>query len=212
MSAETTEIAHHFLAEVSRFEPLLLHYGVVIIMAAVAVEGFGIPVPGQTLLVVGAVLAARGRINITELLVGAWFATVAGNLVGYYLGRLGGRRLLAHLPVNRAHLEHMERLCKRHGSKLILVARFVDGMRQLSNLLVGVLQMPPALFLLMTSLGAALWVGVWGLGTYQLDRNFRLYAATVSHFSPYAWSATLLVVLALGIYLFRRSRNHKRIQ
>ena len=57
MTAETTEIAQHFLAEVGRFEPLLLHYGLVIIMAAVAVEGFGIPAPGQTLLVVGAVLA-----------------------------------------------------------------------------------------------------------------------------------------------------------
>lgn len=211
MTAETTEIAQHFLAEVGRFEPLLLHYGLVIIMAAVAVEGFGIPAPGQTLLVVGAVLAARGKFDITQLLAGAWVATVIGNLVGYYLGRLGGRRLLARLPVNPAHFDRMERLCVRHGGKLVLVARFIDGVRQLSNFLVGILQMPPALFLLTTSLGSALWVGVWGLGAYQLDRNFHAFAMRVSQLSPYAWAATLLVVLLLIVYLFHRNHNRKQI-
>jgi len=210
MAGEISEISQHFLSEVSRFEPLLLHYGLVIIMAGVAVEGFGIPAPGQTLLVAGAVLASRGKFDITLLLVSAWFATVTGNLIGYYLGRLGGRKLLARLPVDPARFERMERLCERHGSKLILVARFIEGLRQLSNLLVGVLQMPPLLFLLMTSLGAALWVGVWGLGAFFLDRNFHTFAIGFSYLSPYTWAGTLLVVLLLGIYLFRRNHNRKR--
>ncbi|MGB7933299.1 MAG: DedA family protein [Gammaproteobacteria bacterium] len=208
MTGEMSEITQHFQAEMSRFEPLLLHYGLVIIMAAVAVEGFGIPAPGQTLLVVGAILAARGKIDITLLLVSAWFATVIGNLIGYYLGRLGGRKLLGRLPVNPVRFERMERLCEHHGNKLILVARFIDGVRQLSNLLVGILQMPPHLFLLMTSLGAALWVGVWGLGAYLLDRNFHAFAIDFGYLSPYTWAVTLLVVLSLGIYLLRR--NHIR--
>jgi membrane protein DedA with SNARE-associated domain len=208
MTGEMSEISQHFLAEVDRFEPLLLHYGLAIIMAAVAVEGFGIPAPGQTLLVVGAVLAARGKFDITLLLISAWFATVIGNLIGYYLGRLGGRKLLGRLPVNPVRFERMERLCERHGKKLILVARFIEGVRQLSNLLVGILQMPPVLFLLMTSLGAALWVGVWGLGAYLLDRNFHAFAISFRYLSPYTWAATLLVVLLLGTYLFRRNHNH----
>jgi len=210
MSGEITEISQHFLAEMGRFEPLLLHYGLVIIMAGVAVEGFGIPAPGQTLLVVGAVLASRGKFDITLLLLSAWFAAVIGNLIGYYLGRLGGRELLAHLPVDTARFERMERLCQRHGSKLVLVARFIDGVRQLSNFLVGILQMPPLLFLLMTSLGAALWVGVWGLGAFFLDRNFHTFAIGFSYLSPYTWAVTLLVVLSLGIYLFRRNHHRKR--
>jgi len=210
MSGEITEISQHFLAEMGRFEPLLLHYGLVIIMAGVAVEGFGIPAPGQTLLVVGAVLASRGKFDITLLLLSAWFAAVIGNLVGYYLGRLGGRELLARLPVDAVRFERMERLCERHGSKLILVARFIEGLRQLSNFLVGILQMPPLLFLLMTSLGAALWVGVWGLGAFLLDRNFHTFAIGFSYLSPYTWAVTLLVVLSLGIYLFRRNHNRKR--
>jgi membrane protein DedA with SNARE-associated domain len=207
MAGEMAEISQHFLAEVVRFEPLLLHYGLVIIMAAVAVEGFGVPAPGQTLLVAGAVLAARGKFDITLLLISAWFATVTGNLIGYYLGRLGGRKLLGRLPVDPVRFERMEHLCKRHGNKLVLVARFIDGVRQLSNLLVGILQMPPALFLLMTSLGAALWVGVWGLGAFLLDRNFHAFAVGFSYLSPYTWAATLLIIVSLGVYLFRRSNK-----
>ena len=209
MTGEMSEITQHFLAEVGRFEPLLLHYGIVIIMAAVAVEGFGIPAPGQTLLVVGAVLAARGKFDITLLLVSSWFATVIGNLIGYYLGRLGGRRLLGRLPVEPVRFERMERLCERHGNKLVLVARFIEGVRQLSNFLVGILQMPPGLFLLMTSLGAALWVGVWGLGAYWLDRNFHAFVIGFDYLSPYTWAATLIAVVSLGIYLFRRNQNRK---
>jgi membrane protein DedA with SNARE-associated domain len=209
MAGEISEITRHFLTEVDRFEPLLLHYGLLVIMAAVAVEGFGIPAPGQTLLIVGAVLAARGKFDITLLLASAWFATVAGNLIGYYMGWLGGRNLLGRLPINPAHFERMESLCARHGHKLVLVARFIDGVRQLSNILVGILKMPPPLFLLMTSLGAALWVGVWGLGAYFLDKNFHAIAMGFRHLTPYSWAATLLVVLSLGIYLFHRNHNRK---
>jgi membrane protein DedA with SNARE-associated domain len=209
MTGEISEITQHTLAEVSRFEPLLLHYGVAVIMVAVAAEGFGIPVPGQTLLVVGAVLAARGKFDITWLLLLAWFATVIGNLIGYYLGRLGGRRLLARLPVNPDHLKRMEALCVRHGHTLVLVARFIDGLRQLSNFIVGILQMPPALFLLMTSVGAALWVGVWGLGAYLLDRHIHALALGVKQLAPYTWAATLLLVLLLGIYVFHRNTRRK---
>jgi membrane protein DedA with SNARE-associated domain len=208
----TGEITQHFLAEVGRFEPVLLHYGVAIIMAAVAVEGFGIPVPGQTLLVVGAVLAAQGKFDITWLLLSVWVATVIGNLIGYYLGRLGGRRLLARLPVNPDHLKRMEALCTRHGYMLVLVARFIDGLRQLSSFIVGILQMPPALFLAMTGAGAALWVGVWGLGAYLLERHIHALALGVRQLAPYSWAATLLAVVLLGVYVFHRNKRHKRGQ
>jgi membrane protein DedA with SNARE-associated domain len=207
MAGEIPAITQHFLAEVNRFEPLLLHYGLAIIAVAIAVEGFGVPAPGQTLLVVGAVLAAQGKFDITWLLVTAWLATVTGNLIGYYLGRLGGRKLIGRLPVNPEHVHRLEGLCARHGAKLVLVGRFIDGVRQLSNLLVGVLRMPPALFLVMTSLGAVLWIGLWGLGAYFLDRHIHALVLAVKHLAPYTWAATLVVVLLLIIYLFHKNHH-----
>jgi len=59
------------------------------------------------------------------------------------------------------------------------------------------------------ALGAALWVGVWGLGAYLLDKNFHAFAMGFRHISPYSWAATLLALLSLGIYLFHRNHNRK---
>ena len=59
MDISIAEISHILLGEVDKFEPVLQKYGVVIIIAAVGVEGFGIPSPGQALLITAAILSAR---------------------------------------------------------------------------------------------------------------------------------------------------------
>jgi len=53
----------------------------------------------------------------------------------------------------------------------------------------------------MTALGAALWVGVWGLGIYYLDRNIHAIAADFSQLSPYTWAAAGLLIIAVLTYL-----------
>jgi len=64
MEANLADIQHHLAAEVDKYEPVLIKYGVFIVMAAVAVEGFGIPAPGQTLLITAAILSVRGNTSI----------------------------------------------------------------------------------------------------------------------------------------------------
>jgi membrane protein DedA with SNARE-associated domain len=209
MDGDFSGITHHFLAEVERFEPFIEKYGLALIIAAVAVEGFGIPVPGQTLLIVGAVMATRGNFNITLLLVSAWLAAVGGNVTGYFIGRRGGEKLLKHLPVNPARLGHMESLCARYGYLLVLVSRFIDGLRQTANILVGALRMRFVLFLVMSSAGSLLWVGFWGLGAYYLGQNFQAIALWLKQLSPYSWAATVLLIVVLCIYLIHWRRAHK---
>jgi membrane protein DedA with SNARE-associated domain len=212
VNADVAAISHHFLAEVDKLEPLLLKYGVFVVMAAIAVEGFGIPAPGQTLLIAGAVLAARGSLNIQVLLLGAWLAAVAGAAIGYAAGRFGGSRLLARLPVNAAHLDRLQRLCRYYGGLFVVMARFVDGLRQLGNILVGALHMPTLQFMLMNALGAAVWVTVWGLGPYYLDANFHVIALRFRGLSPYGWIAAGLLLVGVLIYIVRRGRKSAQQQ
>ena len=89
---------HQESATVRRFEralakvqPLLARYGYGAAFAAVMVEGMGIPTPGQTLLMAGALEAAEGRMNIAVLLFVVTAAAALGNSVGYAVGRWGGR-------------------------------------------------------------------------------------------------------------------------
>jgi membrane protein DedA with SNARE-associated domain len=207
MSGEIAEISQHFLAEVDKLEPLLSKYGVFVIMAAIAVEGFGIPAPGQTLLMAGAVLAARGSINIQLLLLTAWLAAVVGGAIGYVIGRMGGSKLLRRLPVSARRLDLVERSCRRYGSLFIIVSRFIDGLRQVVNILVGSLEMPALQFMIMNGVGALLWVLVWGLSTYYLDQNFHAIALAFRHLSAYGWIAAAGLLIAILSYLIRGKRT-----
>jgi membrane protein DedA with SNARE-associated domain len=93
---KTYPCKHHLLGdlqhEIAAVEPWLDRYGYGAVFAAVGVEGFGIPVPGETLLIAGAVNAAtQAQFHIALLLLAAFLAAILGSNLGYLIGRRGGR-------------------------------------------------------------------------------------------------------------------------
>ena len=212
-----SEIIKSLLTAANNYEPILVEYGLVIIFAAIMAEGFGIPTPGQSLLIVGALLSTRGEFDIRLLLMSAWFAAVIGNTLGYFIGRIGGRKLLLRLPLNPSRLERMDIFCQRHGMLLVIFSRFIDGPRQLTGIFVGSLRMSITTFLLATSLGALLWVGFWGIGSYYLGQHMHIVAKAFESAAPFTWIVTGLLILALCIYLILalciyliRRHNHRK--
>ncbi len=204
-----SEIAQSFLTAVNNYEPVLAEYGMAVILVAIAIEGFGIPVPGQSLLIAGALLSTRGEFDIRVLLVSAWFAALAGSTLGYIIGRVGGRKLLLRLPLNSLRLARMDTFCKRYGTLLVILSRFIDGPRQLTGIFVGSLRMPASTFLPATGVGAMLWVGFWGLGSYYLGQHIHIVAQLFKSIAPYTWIATGFLILAFCIYMIRR-HNHRK--
>jgi len=192
-------------------QSLLEEYGLIIILAAIVLDGLGIPAPGQSLLVAGAVLSARGDFDIRLFLMLSWIAALTGSMLGYTIGRVGGRKLLIRLPINPSRVRRMETFCQRYGALLVILSRFIDGPRQLTGIFVGSLKMPVIAFSLATGFGAVLWIGVWGLGSYYLGQHMHLVAQAYNSITPYTWVATGLLVLALCIYLIRR-HNHRKIR
>ncbi|GMT41565.1 MAG: DedA family protein [bacterium] len=206
---EVSEIAQSILTAAQSYEPVLTEYGLLIIFVAITIEGFGIPAPGQSLLIAGALLSTRGQFDINLLLISALFAAFTGSTLGYIIGRVGGRKLLLRLPLSPSRLNRIDTLCQRYGTVLVILSRFIDGPRQLTGIVVGSLQMPTIPFLLATSAGAVLWVGFWGLGSYYLGQNIRIIEQVLKSASPYTWIATGLSIFALSAYLFRRHIRKK---
>jgi membrane protein DedA with SNARE-associated domain len=171
------------------------------------VEGVGLIAPGQTLLIAAAFEAARGGLQITWVLLWSLTAAVLGNTLGYLIGRQGGRPLLHKLRVNEQHLQQFEGYFSRFGPALILLARFFDGLRQLNGLVAGLLHMPWQSFTFWNILGAVFWTGVWGLGTYLVEKEIASVHLTVKLVEPWILALTLLGLLAVLLYVLWPKRK-----
>ena len=194
--------AYHQILAVAA--PWLHHYGYLVLALAVLVEGAGIPLPGAILMMGAALLAGRGEMSMPLVLLTAWIAAVAGDNLGYWIGHNGGRRLLLRAGVSRRRLARFDGFFNRYGVWLILFGRFFGGTRQLNGLVAGSARMPWGEFFLADLSGAALWVSVWVIGLYFLDRHGTLLHLLLLKINP--WVALLvLTALIITLYLlFRR--------
>lgn len=195
-----------------RLAPLLDHYGYLAIAGLIMMEDFGVPAPGETVLIAGAVYAGASHLNIAVVVVVAIAAAVAGDNVGYVIGRFGGRRLVPrfgrYVFLTERRLDAAERFFTRHGGKIVVVARFVEGLRQANGIIAGITGMPWRRFLAFNAVGAALWVGVWaGLGDLTGTHITAIYEQ-IHRYQLYAPIALGLVLAALITrHLLRRRRT-----
>ena len=108
----------------------------------IAIESAGIPLPGETALVASGVLASQGKLNIVAVVVVAAVAAIVGDNAGYWIGRLGGRRLLARWRLVHRHAQRVlpraERLFARHGGKTVFFGRFIAVLRITAAWMAGI--------------------------------------------------------------------------
>jgi len=125
-------------------QPYLQH-GYWAVFGAILLEDFGVPVPGETLLIAGSLLASRGRMDIAYLLLAAWAGAVAGDNIGYAVGRFGGRRAVlrfgSHVFIDEKKLDRTERFFAKYGGAVVVVARFFEVLRQLNGIVAGTARM-----------------------------------------------------------------------
>jgi membrane protein DedA with SNARE-associated domain len=194
--------------------PLLNHYGYLAVGGLVLVEDFGVPAPGETVLIAAAVYAGAGQLNIVAVAVIGFLAAVIGDNIGFAIGHFGGRplalRLGRYVFLTPTRLDTAERFFTRHGGKVVTIARFVEGLRQANGIIAGITGMRWARFLAFNALGAALWVGLWvTLGDLAGTHITAIYT-TIQRFSTYLLIALgVLIVALIARHLLRRRRpNH----
>ena len=203
------KIVDHVEGGIAKAQDLLIRYGYLALLLAILVEGFGIPAPGQTLLMAASIDAARGKLNMVWVLAFALAAAVVGNAIGYAVGRWGGHPLLKRLGVQENRLARIEDRFARNGPGILLIARFFDGLRQLNGIVAGLLEMPWRRFAFWNLLGGIAWVGVWGLGIYFLGRRMAFLRSNFKRVEPLVVALTIAAVVGLLVYLLTQRRNKK---
>jgi membrane protein DedA with SNARE-associated domain len=191
------------------------HYGYLAVALGILLEHFGLPTPGETLLISGSVAASRGLLNIYLLLFLAWLAGVVGNSIGYVIGYNGGHRLLlrygGRIGITEARLKQVEGFFARFGDFVIVFARFVPVLRQFSGIVAGTLEMPWWRFAALNALGCALWVGAWGMLAYTLGKRFFLISRMIQQYQVYVYVVGgILIVLGLAYFYWRSRRNRRK--
>jgi len=208
-------VTPHLPGVLHSLEPTLDHYGYVAVAGLVLIEDFGVPVPGETVLILGAVYAGAGRLNIVLVALLAFCGAVLGDNLGFALGHFGGRRLAErygrYVFLTPERLDKATAFFERHGGKVIVIARFVEGLRQANGIIAGTIGMRWHRFLLFNSLGAALWVLVWtGVG-YLSGSHIDVIYRDATRYDAYLGVAVVLLVIAYvsrRVVRARRSRAH----
>jgi len=183
--------------------PLLDHWGYAAVGFLLFVEDFGVPTPGETVLIAASVYAGAGRLNIVAVGLIGLAAAVLGDNLGYGIGRFGGRNLALrfgrYVFLTEARLAKTEAFFTRHGGKIVTVARFIEGLRQANGIIAGITGMPWLRFLAFNALGAALWVGTWTCLGYLAGNHITTIYDQINRYALYLLAAAALLVAALII-------------
>jgi membrane protein DedA with SNARE-associated domain len=190
----SADLLHHLIAT----------YGYVAVAAIIALESMGVPVPGETVLVIASLIASRHHLNIGGVIAAAAAGAMAGDNIGYWVGREFGYRLLlrygSYLGLTTRRIKLGQYLFMRHGGKVVFFGRFVAVLRVLAAFLAGMNRMDWRTFLYANAAGAVVWSCTVGIAAYTLGR------AVLHVTGPLGISLLALAALTLvgGVLFLRR--------
>jgi membrane protein DedA with SNARE-associated domain len=188
----------------------VVHYGYWAVAAALLLENAGVPVPGETVLLLASFLAySEHELQLPWIIVVATIAATVGDNLGFALGHYGGRPVLARYQaffrIRDATIARGEGMFVRYGAVTIFFARFVFGLRIIAGPLAGVLRMPWRKFGIFNFLGAGLWVTVISGAGYLFGQHFHRLERDVRRFDL---AVAIVVLLGLGLLWWRKRREN----
>jgi len=183
---------------------LIQVYGPWIIFGIVALESAGIPLPGETILVSGALLASTThRLDITAVVAAAAGGAIVGDALGYTVGRRVGPLLLhkygRYIRLDENRLLIGQYLFFRFGSAIVFFGRFIAVLRTFAALLAGANRMPASRFFTFNIAGGICWACFFGFGAHALGAKIYEVSETLG-----LVSLGLFIVCGLAFSVFIR--------
>jgi membrane protein DedA with SNARE-associated domain len=186
---------------------LLDRFGYAAVAAMMVVEGLGIPIPAETMLVTAAALAGRGKLSLLGVIIAATAGGIIGGSAGYAIGAKGGVPLIHRFGkrtgVNEERLARAHAFFQDHGRSAAFLARFIALFRLIVPMFAGVARMPFVQFSLYNAAGSFAAAVVYGLLGYQFGRDLPSLERHVALVSVVAIAAG-----AMGsAYMWRRRKR-----
>jgi membrane protein DedA with SNARE-associated domain len=190
-------------------EHYMLLYGYWAVFFGVMLENAGVPVPGETILLIAGYFASTGKFHLGLVMLIAATGAVIGDNIGFAIGHHFGRNVLLRVGrfffLTPKRFAYMENYFERHGNKTILVARFITGLRVFAALLAGASKMPWRVFIVFNVAGAILWSVVITTLGYLFGQSLPLLVKWVGR----SGTVLLIAAIVIGIIVWR-VRKHRQ--
>ena len=178
----------------------LQHWGYGVIFAAMLLENAGVPLPGETVTLLGGYAAGSGQLQVFGVIAAAASGAILGDNIGYWVGRRAGWSFLLRVGAFlRQSPEQMERLREsflRHAGKSVLLGRFVAVLRVIAGPMAGAVGMPYRRFLICNAVGACLWA-ITMVSLSWLGGRWIPFEKMVKGVVEFGLGALLLVAITL---------------
>jgi membrane-associated protein len=183
----------------------LVHYGYWAVAALLLLENAGVPLPGETVLLLASFLASTERdLQLGGIIAVGTVASAVGSGAGYAIGHYGGRplldRILRVFKIDDTAVTRGEKLFERYGAAAILFSRFVFGMRVIAGPIAGVLRMSWEKFAIFNLIGAAAWVAAISCVGYFFGGQRKLLMHFMKRFDLVL---VVAVVVILGVWWWK---------
>ena len=200
------------LISLDTVKELARQYGYWTVFLGIMLENAGIPLPGETITLVGGFLAGSGELNYWLVLGSAIAGAIIGDNCGYWVGRYGGWPVLVRVGKLFRIQEHqvLEVTDKfsLNAARAVFLGRFIALLRIFAGPIAGLSEMPYPLFLFCNAAGATLWASVMVSLSFFVGQIVSL-EQLIAWVGQFAVVALLIVVLWVIIPMWWESKNRR---
>ena len=187
---------------VDDIQEIARQYGYWAVFIGIALENTGIPIPGETITIVGGFLAGSGELNYWLVLFTVIVGAAFGDNCGYWIGRWGGWQFLLKagqlFKISEHRLEEARKQFSNNAPRAVFFGRFVALLRVFAGPMAGIVKMPYAQFLLCNFGGATLWATVTITLSFFLGRLMPI-EQLVSLAAKFGVVVLIVVVIAIAV-------------
>ena len=167
------------------------------------------PIPSELIMPLAGFTVAQGKMEFAPVVMAGVVGTVLGALPWYYAGKLLGEKRLKSLAnrygkwlgISAKDIDKSKTWFNKHGNTAVLLCRLVPGVRTLISIPAGISSMPVLPFLVFSTLGTLLWVGLLTYSGYALGTNYHLVE---EYIGPVSKIVLVALIVAFVVWVVRR--------
>lgn len=183
-------------------EEVVTHYGYIGILIGTFLEG-------ETILIIAGFLAHRGYLELPFVIVAAFFGSLIGDQLYFYIGRFKGREFIRKKSNWKSKTNHVFRLLNKYHILFILGFRFLYGIRTVAPFALGASSISPIRFLVLNIAGALVWAIVIGMLGYYFGYAIEMLIGEIKQYEEWVVIGLLLFGTAVWVLFKWRERNSR---